>query len=80
MDLKNVTVSVENWHIGEVKEKRTILGSYKIKVGGFTFATEHFNGEYSSVKLPFSPELMEEVSKVSEKIVSEIINFFVKGA
>lgn len=72
MDIK---IELEKWSI-KTEEKSnapTIVGEYNVRMNGKTIASQSFNGDYSSMKIPFSNDLTQKLMSLEKEIVDELM-------
>ena len=69
-----VSLKLETWKIVKDKETKAVslAGEYTIEAMGMTIAKQSFNSDYSSVKFPFSANLVQRIQDLEKDILSEI--------
>ncbi len=69
-----VKFSIKSWKIQKDEKAGTskIIGSYELLANGKVIANQNFNGDYGSIEVPFSGDLIQKLKALENDIIAEI--------
>lgn len=69
-----VQITVKKWSVRKDKETGVpkVTGTYAISAMGNELATQCFNDDYNSKKVPFSDELTRKLVAIEKDVIAEI--------
>jgi hypothetical protein len=73
-----VGFSIKNWRIEKDEKTGTakVVGKYDVVMNNKVIASQAFNGEYGSMDVPFSSDLLLKLKSCEDDILAELKRMF----